>query len=111
MLCGARLFLSIVVVMKRVNLSKFSHVNYSSNRMVVFICLCNPNGNIILKHDFLSNSSNFISYQTYRDILPYSSCSLNPRCILLCMPLHPCKTIAWKLILELAHTQITASAV
>jgi len=74
MLCGAaRLFLSIVVVMKGVNLSKISHVNYSSNRMVVFICLCNPNGNIILKHDFLSNSSNFISYQTYRDILPYSS--------------------------------------
>ena len=44
---------SIVVVTKGVNLSKFSHVNYSSNRMVVFIYLCSPNSNIKLKHDFL----------------------------------------------------------
>ena len=54
MLCGAaRLFLSIVVVMKGVNLSNFFHVNYSSNRMVVFIYLISPKSKIKLKHDFL----------------------------------------------------------
>jgi len=45
MLCGAaRPFLSILVVMKGVNLSKISHENYSSNRMILTPSheKCNP---------------------------------------------------------------------
>ena len=38
----------------------------------------------------------------------HHACSLNPRCILLCMPLQPCKTFAWKLITEEKISYLTS---